>query len=190
MVMRFRRSPARALHAGGRRFESCTAHFARSNHPGLAQRCHAVRAISARCACACCPRCCPAWPASSPVEGEHTPARGRPVARPPRRRWQRVGPSRLLRYPVHWIAVAQVRDPQVVQRAQDERPSMGGEGQHVGNHASVGEDPRRVARRVDKGLVQPPAFAQVMHLSNKRGSHPASRARMWGTLSSFSIASS
>ena len=50
---------APALHAGGRRFESCTAHFTPSTAAGLAQPRDAIRAIHARCAVACCPWCCP-----------------------------------------------------------------------------------------------------------------------------------
>ena len=38
---------APALHAGGRRFESCTAHFAVSSHVGSAQPCLAPHAIGA-----------------------------------------------------------------------------------------------------------------------------------------------
>ena len=50
---------APALHAGGRRFESCTAHFAVNSPVGLAQPCLAPHAIDVGHAIWRCPRCRP-----------------------------------------------------------------------------------------------------------------------------------
>ena len=60
-----------------------------------------------------------------------------------------------LSHPEPRVAVAEIGDALVDQRAADQGAPVRSEGEDVGDHAAVGEDRGRVAGRVDERLFQP-----------------------------------
>ena len=109
---------------------------------------------------------------------------------PERRRLSAVLGTSRSRYPAHRIARTEVGDTGVDQGAADQRPPVGGEGQHVRDHSAVREDLRRIADRVDEGFVESPLVDDRSHLGEERGADSANLARMLQTLSLRSTAKS